>query len=64
MDEYDEAELDEFQKYLDQDAPVKILLTTSLKPPKKIYDYLRELMMVFHNIYYYPRANMKLEEVY
>lgn len=20
--------------------------------------------MVFHNIYYYPRANMKLEEVY
>ncbi len=52
--------MDEFNNILEQDGPVKILMTTQLKPPKKIYDLLRELMMVFHNVAFYPRRNMKL----
>jgi len=63
-DEYDEAICDEFNSILENDGPVKILITTQLKPPVKIYDFLREIMMVFHNVAYYPRRNMKLEEVY
>jgi rRNA maturation protein Rpf1 len=55
---------DEFNNILENDGPVKILITTQLKPPVKIYDFLRELMMVFHNIAFYPRRDMKLEEVY
>lgn len=55
---------DEFNNILQHDAPVKILITTSIKPPVKIYDFLREIMMVFHNISFFPRRDMKLEEVY
>lgn len=64
MEEYDEAMFDEFNNILQNDAPVKILITTQLKPPVKIYDFLREIMMVFHNIVFYPRRDMKLEDVY
>ncbi len=63
-DEYSEADFDEFNKILKEDFPVKILVTTCIKPPKKIYNFLREIMMVFHNIYFYPRHRMTLEEIY
>ena len=32
---------DEFNNILNNDAPVKILITTQLKPPTKIYDFLK-----------------------
>lgn len=60
QDYEEEALMDEFNNILEQDGPVKILMTTQLKPPRKIYDLLRELMMVFHNVAFYPRRNMKL----
>lgn len=56
--------MDEFNKILDDAVPVKILITTAIRPPVKIYDMIRELMMVMHNINYYPRENMKLDDVY
>jgi ribosome production factor 1 len=55
---------DEFNNILENDGPVKILITTQLKPPVKSYAFLRELMMVFHNVAYYPRRDMKLEDIY
>lgn len=55
---------DEFNNILEENGPVKILMTTQLKPPLKIYNLLRELMMVFHNVAYYPRRNNKLADVY
>lgn len=30
-----------FNKILNDQMPVKILITTSIRPPKKIYDMLR-----------------------
>ena len=63
-EQYNEAIFDEFNNILENDGPVKILMTTQLKPPTKIYDFMREMMMVFHNVAYYPRRNMKLEDVY
>lgn len=56
--------MDEFNQILNDALPVKILITTSIKPPTKIYDLIRELMMIFHNINFYPRHQMKLDDVY
>lgn len=64
MEEYEEANLDQFNQILNDAIPVKILITTAIRPPTKIYDMVRELMMVFHNINYYPRHNMTLDEIY
>jgi hypothetical protein len=33
--------MDEFNAILNDEIPVKVLLTTCLKPPVKIYDMLR-----------------------
>lgn len=55
---------DEFEKILSHDAPVKVLITTAIRPATKTYDFLREIMMVFHNIAFYPRCGMSLDEVY
>lgn len=41
VEEYDQAMFDEFNKILEHDGPVKILITTQLKPPVKIYNFLR-----------------------
>lgn len=56
--------MDEFNQILNDALPVKILITTQIRPPTKIYDLIKELMMVFHNVNYYPRDRMRLEDMY
>ena len=40
------------------------MLTTSYKPTKRLYNFMKELMIMFPNCYYYPRQKFKLEEIY
>lgn len=42
---------------------MKILLTTSEKPSKRLYDFLKELMVLFPRIFYYPRQKFSLGEI-
>ena len=41
IQEYQEAQMDEFNPILNDEIPVKILITTSIRPPVKIYDFLK-----------------------
>lgn len=43
---------------------VKLMMTTSEKPTKRLYDFMRELMVLFPSIFYYPRQSFTLDEVY
>lgn len=40
------------------------MLTTSYKPTKRLYNFIKELMIMFPSSYYYPRQKYKLPEVY
>ena len=64
VDEHPEHEVDEFQPLLSQEKPIKLMLTTSYRPTKRLYNFMKELMIMFPNSYYYPRQKYRLQDVY
>merc|ERR1719162_2541717 len=51
----DDEALDEFESYFKGDKPPKIIVTTQKKPSGKLFNFLKELVAVVPNMFYYPR---------
>eukprot|EP00405_Crypthecodinium_cohnii_P015387 CAMPEP_0206461780 /NCGR_PEP_ID=MMETSP0324_2-20121206/25575_1 /ASSEMBLY_ACC=CAM_ASM_000836 /TAXON_ID=2866 /ORGANISM="Crypthecodinium cohnii, Strain Seligo" /LENGTH=336 /DNA_ID=CAMNT_0053933787 /DNA_START=116 /DNA_END=1126 /DNA_ORIENTATION=- len=51
----DDEALDEFDSYFTGNRTPKVLVTTQKKPSKKTFDFLKELVNVIPNTFYYPR---------
>jgi len=60
--EEDEA-MDEFEKYFQGGKTPKILLTTQKRPSKKCFDFLKELVHVIPNTFYYPRKDFAFKKI-
>lgn len=60
--EEDEA-MDEFEKYFQNGKKPKILVTTQQKPSKKCFDFLKELVNVIPNTFYYPRRDFPFKKI-
>eukprot|EP00933_Yihiella_yeosuensis_P052264 TRINITY_DN5028_c1_g2_i1.p1 TRINITY_DN5028_c1_g2~~TRINITY_DN5028_c1_g2_i1.p1 ORF type:complete len:365 (-),score=84.57 TRINITY_DN5028_c1_g2_i1:295-1311(-) len=60
--EEDEA-IDEFEKYFQGGKTPKILLTTQKHPSKKLFDFLKELIHVIPNTFYYPRKDFAFKKI-
>lgn len=60
--EGDEA-FDEFENYFKGDSKPKILVTTQQRPSRKCYDFLKELVCVIPNMFYYPRKDFKVKQI-
>ncbi|CAE8639363.1 unnamed protein product [Polarella glacialis] len=60
--EEDEA-IDEFEKYFAGGKTPKILLTTQKAPSKKLFDFLKELVHVIPNTFYYPRRDFPFKKI-
>mmetsp|Transcript_38926 Transcript_38926/g.77267 ORF Transcript_38926/g.77267 Transcript_38926/m.77267 type:complete len:337 (+) Transcript_38926:82-1092(+) len=59
----DDEALDEFNKYFMGGKTPKLLLTTQRKPSAKLYDFLKELIHVIPNTFYYPRRDFQFKKV-
>lgn len=60
--EEDEA-MDEFEKYFQGGKKPKILVTTQKKPSRKMYAFLKELVCVIPNCFYYPRKEFPFKKI-
>jgi len=58
-----EEAIDEWSKYFDGSAHPKICITTSYRPTKLMYDFVRELLYVFPNSFYYQRKKFPLKTI-
>lgn len=58
----DEAE-DEFAGYFAGATKPKLLITTCLKPTKRMYSFVRDLLRVFPNSTYYKRRTFELRDI-
>ena len=59
-----EEGIDEFSSYfLDQDKEPKIFMTTSEKPNKKIYEFLKQFKAIVPNCHYYPRNSFSIQDI-
>merc|ERR1719242_355029 len=59
----DDEALDEFNKYFMGGKVPKILLTTQRKPSAKLYDFLKEMIHVIPNTFYYPRRDFQFKKI-
>jgi len=59
----DDEALDEFDKYFSGDTPPKILVTTQKHPSSKCFDFLKELVHVLPNTFYYPRKDFPFKKM-
>jgi len=55
-----EEKYDEFSEVLDHKKQAKILMTTSIHPSKKVYQFLKEIKNTIPHCYYYPRQEYKI----
>lgn len=60
--ENDEA-FDEFEKYFSGNTKPKILFTTQKAPSKRLFDFLKELIHVIPNAFYYPRKEYSFKKI-
>ena len=58
-----EEAIDEFAEYFEEKTTPKILMTTSERPSKYIYPFLKEIKTTFPNCFYWPRRNYTLQEI-
>lgn len=58
-----EQAIDEFAKYFNGDVTPKIIITTNYRPTKRMYEFMRELLKVFPNSYYYERKKYKIKQI-
>lgn len=59
----DDEAMDEFEKYFSGDQVPKILVTTQKKPSSKLFDFLKELVHVIPNTFYYPRKDFPFKKM-
>lgn len=58
-----EEKFDEFESYFSSQTEPKLLMTTSEKPPRQMFDFLKEVKTIFPNCHYYPRQRFTLSEI-
>lgn len=58
----DEA-IDEFSSYFDGSVEPKIIITSCYKPTKQMYEFIRDLLYVFPNSFYYKRLNFTIQQI-
>lgn len=54
---------DEFSGYFSGETTPKIMVTTRPKPSTKLYDFIKELMTMIPNVYYYARRRYDIKEI-
>lgn len=59
----DDEDMDEFEKYFKGNTTPKILITTQKKPSSKCFDFLKELIHVIPNAFYYPRKEFPFKKI-
>lgn len=59
----DDEAMDEFEKYFSQGKTPKVLLTTQRKPSAKLYDFMKELIHVIPNTFYWPRRDFTFKQI-
>lgn len=58
-----DEQIDEFSQYFEEGKTPKILITTNTKPTKRMYDFLRDILRVFPNSFYYARKKYELKKI-
>ena len=58
-----EEKFDEFSNFFNSDVETKILITSSIKPPKQMFEFLLTIKSIFPNAYYYPRKLFTVKEI-
>lgn len=58
----DEA-IDEFSSYFQGDVEPKIIITSCYKPSKQMYEFIRDLLYVFPNSFYYKRQKFTIKQI-
>lgn len=58
----DEA-IDEFDKYFSGDVTPKLMVTTAHRPTKPTFNFLKELVHVIPNMFYYKRMDYPLKKI-
>lgn len=59
----DDEALDEFESYFKGDKPPKIVVTTQKRPSAKLFNFLKELVHVVPNMFYYPRKDFPFKKM-
>ncbi len=55
--------MDEFSAYFKKEVTPKICITSCLRPTKRCFEFIKELLFVFPNSFYYPRRNFAVQEI-
>lgn len=55
--------MDEFAKYFKGGYIPKLCITTSIKPNKIAYEFIKEILFVFPNSYFYPRRRFGVPQL-
>lgn len=55
--------LDEFSKYFQGEVEPKIIITSCYKPTKAMYEFIRDLLYVFPNSFYYKRQKFTIKQI-
>lgn len=58
-----EEKFDEFASFFDSKKDPKLLMTTSEKPSRQLFDFLKEVKTAFPNCFYHPRRTFTLKEI-
>lgn len=59
----DDEAMDEFEKYFVNGKTPKVLVTTQRSPSAKLFDFLKELVCVVPNAFYWPRKDFAFKKI-
>lgn len=59
----DDEALDEFMKYFSGETTPKIIVTTQKRPSGRMFNFLKELVHVIPNTFYYPRKEFPFKKM-
>jgi ribosome production factor 1 len=58
-----EEEMDEFAAFYNKEVTPKLCITSCLRPTRRCFDFIRELLFVFPNSFYYPRRGFAVGDI-
>lgn len=58
-----EEAIDEFSKYFKGEILPKIMVTSGIRPSKKTYAFLKEIVSMFPNCHFYPRKDFSIKKI-
>lgn len=58
-----DEQFDEFASYFNREIPPKIIITTSYDPSKYLYEFIKELLVVFPNSFFYHRKQFPIKTI-